>query len=150
MSEVLVCKALSVDALTSSSVATGEVSALDHELRDDSMEHTVPEVERLSCGSNATLASAESTEVLSSARDIGEQFEGDSTCGSVANADIKKDTRSHEFLPFSRQDAEQGPYRDRGEKEATMPQFSIEDPGVDLAQLAERCLRGSFQSVIKR
>lgn len=36
--EVLVIEAVSVNALTTSSVTVGEVSSLDHEVRDDTME----------------------------------------------------------------------------------------------------------------
>jgi hypothetical protein len=35
--EVLVCKFLAVDGLPTSTVALGEISALDHEFRDDSV-----------------------------------------------------------------------------------------------------------------
>jgi len=36
--EVLVCKFLAVDGLPAGTVALGEISALDHELRDDTVE----------------------------------------------------------------------------------------------------------------
>jgi len=56
--EVLISELLTVDGLATSAVATGEVTALEHELGDDS-------VEGRASVSEALLASAESTEVLS-------------------------------------------------------------------------------------
>jgi len=57
--EVLVSELLTVDGLATSAVATGEVTALEHELRDDTVESR-PSI------SEALLAGAESTEVLGS------------------------------------------------------------------------------------
>jgi len=57
--EVLVCKFLAVDRLATSAITTGEVSSLQHELWDDAMELAALVSESL-------LASAKSTEVLSS------------------------------------------------------------------------------------
>jgi len=56
--EVLVGELLTVDGLATSAVATGEVTALKHELRDDA-------VESRASVSEALLAGAKSTEVLS-------------------------------------------------------------------------------------
>jgi hypothetical protein len=55
--EVLVGELLTVDGLATSAVATGEVTTLKHEVRDDS-------VERRALVAETLLASAESTEVL--------------------------------------------------------------------------------------
>jgi len=57
--EVLVCEFLAVDRLATSAVTTGEVSTLQHELRNDT-------VELATLVAKALLASAESTEVLGS------------------------------------------------------------------------------------
>lgn len=65
LSEVLIGELFSVDGFTSSSVSTGEVSSLDHEVRDDSVEGGSLEVEWLSRLSNSLFSSAESTEVFS-------------------------------------------------------------------------------------
>uniref|UniRef100_A0A8C5EZD5 Uncharacterized protein n=1 Tax=Gouania willdenowi TaxID=441366 RepID=A0A8C5EZD5_GOUWI len=55
--EVLISKLLSIDGLTSGPIVVGEVAALAHEVRDDSMEGA-PLVAK------AFLSSAESSEVL--------------------------------------------------------------------------------------
>jgi len=56
--EVLISELLAVDGLATSAVATGEVTTLKHELRDDAMEGGVGI-------SKALLTGAESAEVLS-------------------------------------------------------------------------------------
>jgi len=57
--EVLICKLLAVDRLATSAITTSEVTTLQHELRDDSVEGRALVTEAL-------LAGAESTEVLGS------------------------------------------------------------------------------------
>ena len=59
--EVLVGELLAVDRLATGAITTGEVTALKHELGDNSVESRASVSETL-------LASAESTEVLSSLR----------------------------------------------------------------------------------
>jgi hypothetical protein len=61
--EVLVGELLTVDGLATSAVATGEVTTLKHEVRDDS-------VERRALVAETLLASAESTEVLGGLGDL--------------------------------------------------------------------------------
>jgi hypothetical protein len=77
----------SVDADATSAVASGEITALAHEIRDDSVE----------CGglvSNASLPSAESTEVLGSLwYDISVKLESDAARSSASNRDIEEDLR---------------------------------------------------------
>lgn len=71
--EVLVSELLSVDGFSTSAVEVGEVSSLEHELRDDSVENGSLVAESL-------LSSAESSEVLSGLRnDIWSKLEGDSS-----------------------------------------------------------------------
>lgn len=71
--EVLIGKLLAVDGLAASAVATGEVTTLKHELRDDTVEFGF-------LVSKALLASAESTEVLSClGDDVVEELEVDAT-----------------------------------------------------------------------
>jgi len=60
--EVLISELLAVDGLATSAVATREVTALEHELRDDT-------VESRASISEALLAGAESTEVFGSLGD---------------------------------------------------------------------------------
>jgi hypothetical protein len=61
--EVLVGEGLAVDGLATSAIVPGEVTTLEHELRD----HTV---KGRACVAEAMLAGAEGTEVFSSARDL--------------------------------------------------------------------------------
>jgi len=60
--EVLVCELLAVDGLAAGTVASCEVTALEHEAGDDSVEGAAFEAE-------AFLAGAEGTEVLGGLRD---------------------------------------------------------------------------------
>ena len=69
--EVLVGELLAVDGLATGAVATGEVTALEHELGDDAVEGRALVAEAL-------LAGAEGAEVGSGlGNDIVEQVEGD-------------------------------------------------------------------------
>lgn len=61
--EVLVGELLTIDGFSTSAIATGEVTTLEHEVGDDS-------VERRALVAEALLASAESTEVLSGLGDL--------------------------------------------------------------------------------
>jgi len=83
--EVLICEFLAVDGLSTSSVAPGEVTTLEHELGDDT-------VERGTLISEAVLASGKLTEVLGSlGDDVVVQLEGDATGVNTANGDIEVD-----------------------------------------------------------
>lgn len=62
--EVLVSELLSVDGLTSSSVALGEVSSLEHEVGDHAVEDRTLEVEGLTRLASSLLTSAKAAEVL--------------------------------------------------------------------------------------
>ena len=62
--EVLVRKAGAVDGLAAGSISAGEISALEHELRNYAVEDGALVMERLSGGSSALLSRAQGTEVL--------------------------------------------------------------------------------------
>lgn len=80
-------KHTSVDADAASAVASGEITALAHEIRDDS-------VERGRLVSNASLTGAESTEVLGSLwHYISIKLEGDAAGSCASNRDIEEDLR---------------------------------------------------------
>eukprot|EP01084_Bolivina_argentea_P240318 403776_1 len=68
-SEVLITELLAIDGLTTGAVATGEVTALAHELSDDPVESGSLEVQGLPAGASALLAGAQSPEVVSSPGD---------------------------------------------------------------------------------
>jgi hypothetical protein len=63
--EVLVPELLAVDGLTTGTVAGGEVTTLEHELGNDTVEGSTLEVEGLAAAAGTLLTSAESAEVLS-------------------------------------------------------------------------------------
>ena len=62
--KVLILELFSVDALTASTVASSEVTTLEHELEDDAVERSTLEVEGLAAFASDLLASAERAEVL--------------------------------------------------------------------------------------
>ena len=89
--EVLVGKLHSVDGLTSSSVSSGEVTTLGHELSDDSVERASLVVEWLATLSDTLLTSTESSEVLSSLWGlVSIELHGDSSGVLSTNSDIKE------------------------------------------------------------
>ena len=90
--EVLILELHAVDGLSSSTVASGEISALSHEIFDDAMERWPLIVKWLSRLAHALLTSAEGSEVLSSLRHlISEQLNDYSTRILTTKADIEVD-----------------------------------------------------------
>jgi len=82
--EVLIGELLSIDALAAGAVAAREVTALAHEVGDDT-------VESRSLVTETLLASAQSTEVLGGARhDVGTESHLDASGRVAANGDVKK------------------------------------------------------------
>lgn len=67
--EVLIGELLTIDGLTSSSISIREISALDHEAGNDTVENRTLVVKGLSMSTHTLLSSAQSTEVLHSLRD---------------------------------------------------------------------------------
>jgi hypothetical protein len=63
--EVLILEFLAVDALAACAIALGEVSALNHEALNDSVECGALVMKRFPCITDTFLASAEGAEVLS-------------------------------------------------------------------------------------
>lgn len=73
--EVLIGELLSVDGLTSGSVAAGEVSTLAHEGLDHTVERASLVVEGLASAADSLLSGAESAEVLSGSGDsVGKEL----------------------------------------------------------------------------
>lgn len=100
---------MSVDALSTTSISESEVSSLDHEFGDDTVEGGSLEVKRLSALSDSLFSSAESTEVLSRLGDyvvvklkksINEKIEkishldGNSSSLLVSDGHVKEDLRA--------------------------------------------------------
>ncbi len=85
--EVLISKLGSIDGLATSSVSSGKVTTLAHELGDDT-------VEAASFVAEAGFTSAEGTEVLSGLGDnIGEELKGDAAKGFTIGGHIEEDNR---------------------------------------------------------
>ena len=90
--EVLVWELLSVDGFSSSSVSAGEVSSLDHEVRDDAMKLGSLEVEWLSRLSDSIFSGAESAEITGGLWDNVIVKLHDDTSGSLTtDGDVEKD-----------------------------------------------------------
>jgi len=90
--EVLVSELLSVDGLAASAVASGEVSTLSHEVRDDSVEGGALVVKGLAGLADALLSSAEAPEVLRGLGGVLEQAESDPAGGSAPDGDVEEDS----------------------------------------------------------
>lgn len=83
--EVFVGKSLAVDGLTAHTVEVGDVTTLDHELWDDSVENGVLEAKTL-------FTSTQGSEVFSCLRNnLVEQFKDNSWLLFTVNGNVKKD-----------------------------------------------------------
>jgi len=92
--EVLVSKLSAVDGLAARAVALGEVTTLEHEVLDHTVENAALEVQGLTRLADSLFTSAKRAEVLRRLRDdIGEELEGDAAGRLTANGDIEKDLR---------------------------------------------------------
>lgn len=84
--EVLVVKFGAVDRLPASTISGREITTLDHELLDDSVETRAFVVEWCSSFAIALFASAKSSKVVRRQRYyIVVELEGNTTCGFVAD-----------------------------------------------------------------
>lgn len=89
--EVLVRELLSINAFSSGSVSSREVSSLAHKVRDDSVEGGSLEVQRLPRAPGALLAGAETTEVLGSlGNDVGTKLHDDAAGGGAADGHVEE------------------------------------------------------------
>lgn len=85
--EVLVFELLAVDGLSSGSIAIGEVSSLEHELRNHSVEDGALVAE-------AFFASAQGSEVFGSiGHDVLVELDDDPTSGFASNRHVEEDAR---------------------------------------------------------
>ena len=88
--EVLIGKLSTVDALTAGSVSSSEVSALNHEVRNDSMKGRSFVVQRFAQSSISFFSGAQSAEVFSGLGNVvTEQAHDDSACFGSADLNIK-------------------------------------------------------------
>jgi len=97
--EVLVVELGAVNWLSASSITSCEITTLNHELLDDSVESGAFIWERLSSFANSLLAGAESSKVLSCLRDnIIVELEGDSAFSLFANWYVEIDSTALLFF----------------------------------------------------
>lgn len=82
--EVFISEFFTINGLATSAVVVSEITTLDHEVRDDS-------VESGSCIAEALFTSAESAEVFSSLGNIVVELEDDALGSSVADSDVEVD-----------------------------------------------------------
>jgi len=86
--EVLVRKLLAVDRLTTSSVASSEVSSLAHELRDDTMKAASLEVQGFAALAHTLLSSAKAAKVLRCLGSITFEANDDAACWRAADGHV--------------------------------------------------------------
>ena len=99
--EVFVVKSSTVDGLTATAITSREVASLGHETGNDAMELGTLEVEGLSALTNTLLASAESSEVLSSLWSVlGVEVNDDSAYALAADRHIEENL-GHGFCLLS-------------------------------------------------
>lgn len=92
--EVLVGELRSIDRFATSTVSGGEIASLAHEPGDDPVELRSLVVQRLSAAAGSLLASAECSEVFSSAGSgVGEKLHHDPTGRHTADGHVKEDLR---------------------------------------------------------
>lgn len=100
--EVLIVEFDTVDTLSASSVASCEITSLDHELLDHTMETGALVGERFAGLSNTLLTSAKSSKVFCSfGSNIIVQFECDSSLSFFPNGNVEEDSTAG-FGSFSR------------------------------------------------
>jgi hypothetical protein len=96
--EVLIGELHAVDGLTSGTVVSSEITTLGHEIRDDSVEGRALVMEGDTGLALSLLASAKSSEVLSSLGAlVSIELHGHSAGSSSANGDIEKHSRVGHF-----------------------------------------------------
>ena len=89
--EVLVLELTTVDGCATSAVHGSEVSALGHEVGDDSVEGAVLEVERDTSGGLSLLACAESAEVLRGLWCVSVELDGNAAGCLSTDRDVVED-----------------------------------------------------------
>jgi len=98
-SEVLVFEFGAVDALPACSIASGEITTLDHKLLDNAVEGAALVAEEFAGFAFTLLAGAEGAEVVSGLGDyIVVQLEGDAAFLLSANCDVEVNTTALLFF----------------------------------------------------
>mmetsp|Transcript_47837 Transcript_47837/g.97364 ORF Transcript_47837/g.97364 Transcript_47837/m.97364 type:complete len:206 (+) Transcript_47837:82-699(+) len=93
--EVLVGKLHAVDGLATSAVEVGEVTALEHEVIDDTVEDGALVGQRLAARTNTLLAGAQAAEVLGGlGHNVAVQLERDATQRRTIGGDVEEHDRA--------------------------------------------------------
>jgi len=93
--EVLILELVAIDGLTTSAVATSEITTLKHEVGDHTVERAALVAEGLAGAANTLLTSAEAAEVLSGlGHDIAVELEDDTASRSTTDGDIEEHLRA--------------------------------------------------------
>lgn len=97
--EVFIRELLAINALSSGSVTVGEVAALEHELRNNSVEDASLEMQGLAILGHTLLSSAKSSEVLRCLRyRVSVKLHDDAPSWLVIQGDIKENLRVRHFV----------------------------------------------------
>jgi hypothetical protein len=91
--EVFVSELGTIDGLTSSTVASSEITTLSHETSNESVELGALVVKRLARLTNTLLTSAESSEVFRGNWGISVEIERNSASRLTANSNVKENFR---------------------------------------------------------
>lgn len=95
LGEGLVLKLVAIDGLAARSVTGGEVTTLDHELLDNTVEARALVVKRLACLAYTPLTSAQAAEVLGRpGYKVGEQFHGDTASRLSGYLNVEENARA--------------------------------------------------------
>jgi hypothetical protein len=101
--EILIVKLAPVDRFSSTSIKIGEITSLNHEIGNDSVEDGSLEMKRLSRFSNSLLTGAQGPKVLGSLGDVlSEQSQDDASLLTAFNFNIEKDFAGDFDLTVSR------------------------------------------------
>ena len=94
--EVLISELLAINGLSTTAISGGEVTALKHEVGDDTVENGSLVVKGLAALANTLLASAKSTEVLCGLGNSSTvQAEHNTFNSAVSNLNVEEDLAGH-------------------------------------------------------
>ena len=94
--EVLIIELSAKDGFATSAIASGEVSALSHKVRDDSVELRSLEVKRFALLAHTLLTGAEAAEIFAGLWDIlREEINSDSLGSCTTNLNVEENLGGH-------------------------------------------------------
>ena len=94
--EVLIIELSAIDGFATSAIASGEISALSHEFRNDSVELRSLEVKRFALCAHTLLTGAEAAEVFAGLWDfVAEEINSDSLGSCTTNLNVEENLGGH-------------------------------------------------------